>query len=54
MNLFDAEQEASETLPRSEQVRAAYESAAAAVQACWLRVKDIRERRRAQNVQERE
>jgi hypothetical protein len=48
------EQEAIENLPRSDQVRAAYESASAAVQACWLRAADVRERRRIQNGQERE
>ena len=42
--LSEAEQEAIEELPRSTQVRAAYESAAAAVQACWLRAAAIRER----------
>ena len=42
------EQEAIETLPRSDQVRAAYESASAAVQACWLRAAEVRERRRIQ------
>jgi hypothetical protein len=48
------EQEAIETLPRSDQVRAAYESASAAVQTCWLRAAEVRERRRIQNGQERE
>ena len=52
--LSEAEQEAIEALPRSTQVRAAYESAAAAVQACWLRAAEICERRRLQNGQERE
>ena len=52
-NLSEAEQEAVEALPRSTQVRAAYESAAAAVQACWLRAAEIRERRRLQNGRER-
>ena len=42
------EQEAIETLPRSDQVRAAYESASAAVQAYWLRAAEVRERRRIQ------
>jgi hypothetical protein len=53
-HLSTEEQEAIEELPRSTQVRAAYESAAAAVQACWLRAAEIRERRRLQNGQERE
>ena len=35
-------------------MRTAYESAAAAVQACWLRAAEIRERRRVQNGQERD
>jgi hypothetical protein len=52
--LSEAQQEALEDLPRSDQVRAAYEEAAAAVQACWLRAAHIRERRRLQNGQERE
>jgi transposase InsO family protein len=53
-SLSEAEQEALEGLPRSAQVRAAYESASAAVHACWLRAADIRERRRLQNGRERE
>jgi hypothetical protein len=52
--LTEAQQAALEDLPRSASVRAAYEEAAAAVQACWLRAATIRERRRQQNVQERE
>ena len=52
--LSEAEQEAIEALPRSTQVRTAYESAAAAVQSCWLRAAETRERRRIQNGQERE
>ena len=35
-------------------MRTAYESAAAAVQACWLGAAEIRERRRIQSGQERE
>ena len=53
--LSEAEQEALDNLqPRSDQVRAAYEKASAAVHACWLRAADIRERRHLQNGQERE
>ena len=52
--LTEAQQEALEDLPRLDSVRAAYEEAAAAVQACWLRAATIRERRRQQNGQERE
>ena len=53
-SLSEAEQEALSDLPRSDQVRSAYEEASAAVHACWLRAADIRERRRLQNGQERE
>ena len=52
--LTEEQQEALEDLPRSESMRAAYEEAAAAVQACWLRAATVRERRRLQNGQERE
>ena len=41
--LTEEQQEALEDLPRSESVRAAYEEAAAAVQACWLRAATVRE-----------
>ena len=52
--LTEEQQTALEDLPRSESVRAAYEEAAAAVQACWLRAATVRERRRLLNGQERE
>jgi hypothetical protein len=52
--LTEAQQAALEDVSRSASVRAVYEEAAAAVQACWLRAATIRERRRQQNVQERE
>jgi hypothetical protein len=52
--LTEEQQRALEDLPRSATVRAAYDEAAAAVQACWLRAATVRERRRLQNGQERE
>ena len=52
--LSEAQQEALEDLPRSDRVRTAVEEESAAVQACWLRAANIRERRQQQNGQERE
>ena len=52
--LSEAQQEALEDLPRSDRVRTAFEEESAAVQACWLRAANIRERRQLQNGQERE
>ncbi len=48
------EQAAMEGVSEAEQVRAAFEAAAAAVQASWLRVAALREKRHEQNRQERE
>ena len=52
--LSAGEQAAVEGVSEAAQVRAAFETAAAAVQASWLRVAALREKRHEQNRQERE